>query len=364
MIIPFFVIILPIMLEREFLGNTVWAYLAALGTFLAIVGGCLLARRLGISRLLRRGRGEGLQELLVALLEKVRMAECGLLALYLATCHLQIPHRLDRLIYSAALLALTYRAVTLLQAAADYAVLQLLASKGRTSEADRGTARGISYLAGGLLWLLAVLFALSNLGFKVSSMLAGLGIGGVAVALAAQAILGDLFSAFAIYLDRPFVAGDFIVVGDKQGTVEQIGIKTTRVRSLSGEMLVFANSKLTSADIQNFRQLRERRIVVIVGVPYQTSAEQVRKIPGLLQSAVAAAVRARFDRAHLKAFEQSGFSFELVYYVMDPAYAVYMEVNQAIHLAILDAFRKETIAFAMPATVFHQAPGVGAPQIW
>ena len=352
------------MLEREILGNTIWAYLLSSGTFLAIVGGCLLARRLGISRLLTKRRGEGLRDLLVALLQKVRMAECGLLALFLATRHLEMPHRLDRLIYAAALLALTYRALTMLQSAADYAVLRLLASKGRTSEADRGTARGISYLAGALLWILAVLFALSNLGFNVSSMLAGLGIGGVAVALAAQAVLGDLFSAFAIYLDRPFVVGDFIVVGDKQGTVEQIGIKTTRVRSLSGEMLVFANSKLTSADIQNFRQLRERRIVLIVGVPYQTSAEQVRKIPALLQSAVAAAAQARFDRAHLKAFEQSGFSFELVYYVVDPAYAVYMEVNQAIHLAILDAFRKDKIAFAMPATVFHQAPGVGAPQIW
>jgi len=197
----------------------------------------------------------------------------------------------------------------------------------------------------------------------VSSMLAGLGIGGVAVALAAQAVLGDLFSALAIYLDRPFVAGDFIVVGDKQGTVEQIGIKTTRVRSLSGEMLVFANSKLTSADIQNFRQLRERRVVIIVGVPYQTSAEQVRKIPGLLRSAVSAQAQARFVRAHLKAFEQSGFSFELVYYVIDHAYAVYMEVNQAIHLAVLDSFCKEGIAFAMPATVFHQAPGAGAPRI-
>jgi small-conductance mechanosensitive channel len=212
--------------------------------------------------------------------------------------------------------------------------------------------------------MLAVLFVLSNLGFNVSSMLAGLGIGGVAVALAAQAVLGDLFSAFAIYLDRPFVVGDFIVVGDKQGTVEQIGIKTTRVRSLSGEMLVFANSRLTSAEIQNFRQLIERRIVVIVGVPYQTSAEQVRIIPELLKSAVAASAKARFDRAHLKAFEQSGFSFELVYFVTDPTYAVYMDANQAIHLAILDAFRKEKIFFAMPATVFHQAPGVGAPQIW
>jgi small-conductance mechanosensitive channel len=348
----------------EFFGNTVWAYLAAAGTFLAIVGGCLAARRLGISRLLAQRREEGLRDLMVTLLKKIRMAECGLVAIYFATRHLLVPHRLDRLIYSAALLAVTYRALTMLQAASDYAVLHVLAAKGRTSDSDRGTARGISYLIAALLWTLALLFALSNLGFNVSSMLAGLGIGGVAVALAAQAVLGDLFSAFAIYLDRPFVVGDFIVVGDKQGTVEQIGIKTTRVRSLSGEMLVLANSKLTSADIQNFRQLRERRIVVIVGVPYQTSAEQVRKIPSLLQSAVAAAVPARFDRAHLKAFEPSGFSFELVYYVMNPGYSVYMDVNQAVHLAILDAFSKENIAFALPATVFHQAPGVGTPQIW
>jgi len=352
------------MLQREILGNTVWAYLVSLGGFLAVLWGFILARRAGVSRLrsLAPRDAVGLEGLSADLLEKIRTPECVLAALYLATRQLQIHRRLDRLLYAAVLLALTYRAVTMLQVAADYAVRRLLAAPGRDSEADRGTARSISYLIGVLLWALAVLFALSNLGFNVNSMLAGLGIGGVAVALAAQAVLGDLFSAFAIYLDRPFVVGDLIAVGDMTGTVERIGIKTTRVRSLSGEMLIIANSRLTSAQIQNFRQLRERRVVVSVGVPYQTQAEQVRKIPALLRAAVAAAPQARCDRAHLKSFGETGFSFELVYFVTDPDYGVYMDANQAIHLAILEAFRKEKISFALPArNLFHQGPGAGPP---
>ncbi len=354
------------MLSHEIFGNTAAAHLLALGIFAVVLWGVILARRLGAARLhqLALRTGDGVETLFGKLLDRVRMPEVALVALYLATRHLHMAHHLNRLIYAAALAAVVYRAVTLLQVVADFALRKALSDNSRPSADDEGKAKGLSYLVGFLLWILAVLFVLSNLGFNVTSMLAGLGIGGVAVALAAQAVLGDFFSALAIYLDRPFVLGDFIVADDMQGTVEAIGIKTTRLRALSGEMLVIPNSKLTSTKIQNFRHLRERRIVIIVGVPYQTSAEQVKKIPELLRSAVAASAKARFDRAHLKAFEPSGFSFELVYYVLDPVYAVFMDVNQAIHLAILDAFRKEGISFAMPATVFHQAPGVGAPQLW
>ncbi|MCX5794267.1 MAG: mechanosensitive ion channel family protein [Elusimicrobia bacterium] len=353
------------MLEREILGNSVWEYLVSAGTFLGILVAFSIVRKVVIARLraLAARTETDLDDLLVDLLELIRLPEVVLVALWTATRHLDLPARAEHLLHAVLLMALTYRALTWLRVGADYSIRKMLCAQGRGAEADKGTARNLSYLISGLLWVVAVLFVLSNLGFNVSSMLAGLGIGGVAVALAAQAVLGDLFSALAIYLDRPFVVGDFIVVGDKQGTVEHIGIKTTRVRALSGEMLIVANSKLTSSEIQNFRLLRERRIAFKVGVPYTTTAEQVAKVPALLKAAISAQSKARFDRAHLSSFGETGFSFEAVYYVTGPDYTVYMDVNQAIHLGILDAFRKEKIAFAMPATVFHQAPGAGAPLI-
>ncbi|MBI5241177.1 MAG: mechanosensitive ion channel family protein [Elusimicrobia bacterium] len=354
------------MLEREMFGNSVWAYLVALGTFLAVLAGFFALRRVVVARLraLAARTATDLDDLVVDLLEMVRLPEIVLVALWAATRPLDLPGRGESLFHALLLVALSYRAVTLLRVGADYAIRKLLSAQGRGAEADKGTARNLGYLISGLLWVVAALFVLSNLGFNVSSMIAGLGIGGVAVALAAQAILGDLFSALAIYLDRPFVVGDFIVVGDKQGTVEHIGIKTTRVRALSGEMLIVANSKLTSSEIQNFRLLRERRIAFAVRVPYGTPPEQVAKVPALIKAAVAAAPKARFDRAHLSGFGEAGFAFEAVYYVTDPDYGTYMDVNQAIHLGILDAFRKEKIAFSIPARVVHQAPSAGAAAIW
>ncbi|MDD5627712.1 MAG: mechanosensitive ion channel family protein [Elusimicrobia bacterium] len=348
------------MLEREFLGNSVWEYLVSLGTFLGILVAFSIVRKVAIARLraLAAKTETDLDDLVLDLLEMIRPPEVVLVALWAASRHLGLPAKSEQLLYAVLLAVLTYRAVTLLRVGADYAIRKLLSAQGRGSEADRGTARNLSYIISGLLWVVATLFVLSNLGFNVSSMLAGLGIGGVAVALAAQAILGDLFSALAIYLDRPFVVGDFIVVGDKQGTVEHIGVKTTRVRALSGEMLIMANSKLTSSEIQNFRLLRERRICLTLSVPYSTPPEQVARIPALVKAAVQAVPKTRFDRAHLCAFGEKGFSFEAVYFVTEPDYNVYMDANQAIHLGILEAFRKERIVPAMPATVFHQAPAL------
>ena len=347
------------MLKQEFLGNTFGYYLLSLAAFLAVLLGFVLARRDLASRLrsLAQAAATDVDELVGELFGKIRLPECVLLALWMATRHLHLPVLINRLLHALLLVVLTYRVVTMIQVAANHALRRMLASRGGGSAADKGTMRSFSYLVSGLLWFLAALFVLSNLGFNVSSMLAGLGIGGVAVALAAQAILGDLFSAFAIYLDRPFVVGDFIVVDALMGTVEHIGIKTTRVRALSGEMLVIANSKLTSSQIQNFRQLQERRIALAVGVPYQISEEQVKKIPEILRRAVASAPKARFDRAHLKSFGETGFSFELVYFVVDPSYVVYMDVNEAIHLSILQAFRREGIDFALPTrTLLHRTP--------
>ncbi len=189
---------------------------------------------------------------------------------------------------------------------------------------------------------------LDNLGVKISAVVAGLGIGGIAVALAAQAFLGDLFSSFAIFFDKPFEVGDFIIVGDKLGVVEYIGIKTTRLRAIGGEQLIFANHDLTNSRIHNFKKMERRRVVFNLGVIYQTSAEQLRKIPLIVKDIITKQPDVAFDRGHFASFGDFSINFEFVYFVEGADYNKYMDIQQTINLSIYEAFENERIEFAYP----------------
>lgn len=196
-----------------------------------------------------------------------------------------------------------------------------------------------------------VLVAMENLGIKVTPLLTGLGIGGIAIALAVQNILGDVFASLTIVLDRPFQIGDFIVVGDKMGTVERIGIKTTRVRALSGEELIFGNSDLLSSRVQNFKRMQERRIVFTIGVTYETPATKLRGIPTMIKEAVTRNGGTRFDRSHFKTFGAYSLDFETVYFVKNSDFNNYMDIQQAINIELFERFAAEGIDFAYPTQV-------------
>ena len=200
-----------------------------------------------------------------------------------------------------------------------------------------------------LLWLIILLIALDNLGVNVSALIAGLGVGGIAVALAVQNILGDLFASFSIVLDKPFVIGDFIIVDNFMGTIEHIGLKTTRVRSLSGEQLIFSNSDLLKTRIRNFKRMYERRVVFSVGVVYQTSHEKLTKIPPIIKKIIEKQEQTRFDRAHFKEYGSYALNFEIVYWIENPDYNIYMDIQQTINLEIFQQFESEDIEFAYPS---------------
>ena len=205
---------------------------------------------------------------------------------------------------------------------------------------------------------IVVLLILDNLGVNVTTMVAGLGIGGVAVALAAQNILGDLFASASIVLDKPFVMGDFLIVGDFLGTVEHVGLKTTRIRSLSGEQLVFSNNDLLQSRIRNYKRMLERRIVFSIGVIYETPYDKLTAIAGILRAAVEAQERVRFDRAHFKEHGDFSLNFEVVYYVLSPDFNLYMDIQQAINLTIHKRFEEQEIEFAYPTqTILLPQPG-------
>ncbi|PSO81847.1 MAG: mechanosensitive ion channel protein MscS, partial [Cyanobacteria bacterium QS_4_48_99] len=174
-------------------------------------------------------------------------------------------------------------------------------------------------------------FLLGNLGFDISALVASLGIGGVAIALASQGVLQDLFSYFSILLDRPVQIGDFIIVGDFVGTVEHIGIKTTRMRSLSGEQLIIANTDLTGSRIRNFNPMEERRIVFTISVTYDTGFKQLQEIPNFIQGIIEATKNTRFDRCHFSSYRDSSLNFETVYYMTTSDYTAYMDAQQHIN---------------------------------
>lgn len=207
---------------------------------------------------------------------------------------------------------------------------------------------GVLNIVKAITWVLGFIFLLDNLGYNVTTIIAGLGVGGIAIALAAQTILGDLFSYFSIFFDKPFEVGDFIVVNNFAGSIEHIGIKTTRVRALSGEQLVMSNSELTKSTIQNFKRMQQRRVLFKIGVEYQTSREHIEEIPVIIRELIEKQEGIRFDRSHLLNFGDFSINFEVVYIKLSSDYNIHMNTQQAIMLGIYEEFKKRGIQFAYP----------------
>lgn len=334
-------------LHDDYYGNPMSAYLLAGATFVAAVWIFLVLRRLA-----NRVR----PTLASDLIDQVRAHELVIVALDFAVRSLDLPNRVEHALHVVTLLVVAWRLVGLLSTIAKYSIEKTILSDPQ-DRANYATAQTANLAVKGLIWVATILFVLSNLGFNVSSVLTGLGIGGVAVALAAQAVLGDLFAAIAIYVDKPFIVGDSIQVGDFFGTVEHIGMKTTRVRNLGGELLVYPNSLLTTQRIQNFQRMTERRVVINFSVPIATSPETLRKIPGQVAAIVNKTPDLRFGRAHLSSYEDTGhLQFEVVFFVLSPDYMIYMDAKQAVLVGLIETLAADGIILAQPTTVMIQKP--------
>jgi small-conductance mechanosensitive channel len=284
------------------------------------------------------------------------------LAIYAGTFFVALPPAVDRAITSALVIALFLQGALWASHVVVGWIAWYAASKARQNRAIANALQLIQLFARVVVWSIALLLILNNLGFDVTALVAGLGIGGIAVALAAQNILGDLFASLAIVLDQPFVVGDFVVLGDKMGTVERIGIKTTRIRSLSGEELIVSNADLLASRIHNFRRMAERRVVFTIGVTYETPADKIEKLPSMLRAIVEAQGQVRFDRAHFARYGDFALVYEVVYWMLSADYNVYMDTQQRINLAIFRQLQAEDIAFAYPTqTIYLGAPVPAAP---
>jgi small-conductance mechanosensitive channel len=232
----------------------------------------------------------------------------------------------------------------------------------KEDKAVAGSIGIIRFVARVLIWGMVLMLTLENLGVDITALVAGLGIGGIAVALAMQNVLGDLLASLSITLDQPFVLGDFLIVGDHMGSVEYIGIKTTRLRSLTGEQIVMSNADLLSSRVRNYGRMYERRIVFALGVAYETPREKLKRIPPLLREIIEAQDGVRFDRAHFAKYGDFSLDFEIVYYVQSPDYGRYMDAQQAINFRIHEAFEDLGVQFAYPTQTLWIAGGPAASQ--
>ena len=342
--------------------NSVRAWLIALGVLVGVFGALWLVKILVVRRLQRLAERTvvDIDDFLVDLLARTNVIFLLVLAAYAASLALFLEAAVRQTLGLALFMALIFQA-GLWGNGVIHFFLQRQAQKQLQDNASSATTlNAFSMVAKLVLWSIIILVALDNLpGVEVTSLIASLGVAGVAVGLAVQNILSDLFASLSIALDKPFVIGDYITVGDLGGSVEHIGLKSTRLRSLSGEQLIFSNSDLLSSRIRNFKRMARRRVSFELGLAYETPADKVRQVPEMVKEIIAHQEGATFDRSHFKGFGSFSLDFESVYYVENPDFMLFMDVQQAINLEILDRFTEAGIEFAYPTqTLFvrDQAP--------
>jgi small-conductance mechanosensitive channel len=342
-------------LDQTFFGNTVRTWLIGFGLALAVFALLRVVQHVVIGRvaaLTRLTRTEW-DDIVLAALRRTKPLFLAVVALYAGTNAVALPGNVRGLLRSLTVIAFLIQAGLWLT---SILVSWIQTYRRREGEADAASImamNAIGFVVRLALWSVILLLALDNLGVDVTALVAGLGVGGIAVALAVQNVLGDLFASLSIVLDKPFVIGDFVNVGELVGTVEHIGLKTTRVRSLSGEQIVFSNADLLGSRIRNFGRMYERRVVFTIGVTYQTPRSKLIAIPRIIREAVEARQKTRFDRSHFKEYAASSIDFETVYFVLDPNFNAYMDIQQEINLQIHERFEAEGIEFAYPTqTVF------------
>jgi small-conductance mechanosensitive channel len=348
-------------LEREVFGNAIrsWSIAGSITVAVWVVLSVIkvfAARRL--TALSERTATE-LDDVAAEVVRKIRWYLILAIALRAGSVALTLPDGISRGIRQFLAIAVLLQLAVWGNAIIGYWIRRWGQKRGGTNGGS--TLGAINALAKAVLWIVIGILALRNvLDYDISALLTGLGIGGIAIALAVQNILGDLFAALSIVLDKPFEVGDAIAVDTFVGTVEHVGLKTTRVRAVSGEQVIFSNADLLRSRVRNLKRLQERRALQVIGVTYSTTADVIAEIPALLRRVVEAQPQTRFDRAHFVGFGESALNFELVYFVRSPEYLVFMDTQHAVNLGILREFSGRGIDFAFPTrTIVNVGP---APQ--
>lgn len=343
------------MLDQIYWGNTLQSWLTAIGISLVILAALYALKRIVVRRLgaLAKRTETDLDDLAVDLVKKTRLFFLFAASLYFGSFALTLGATATHLLQTVVILSLLLQAAIWGNRIIAHVIQRTIAQRLAEDAASATTLSALGFVGKLALWSIILLLALDNLGIDITALVAGLGIGGIAVALAIQSILGDLFASLSIVLDKPFAIGDFIIVDQYLGTVEHIGLKTTRIRSLSGEQVIFSNADLLRSRIRNFKRMYERRVVFSVGVTYQTPYDKLAKIGSMMREIIESQNDTRFDRAHFQSYGDSALVFEVVYFVRKPDYNIYMDIQQAINLEIYRRFKEEGIEFAYPTRTLY-----------
>jgi small-conductance mechanosensitive channel len=352
--------------NQDFAGNPVSAWMRALVAFAVTLVVLGLTKRLVLLRLAKIAEHTetDYDDLLVDLVRRTSRFFLVVLGVYFAHHWLTLSGGAQNTLEEAIHIAIWIQMGLWGLGLVHFGIQRMI--RGRAAD-DPGRTMGASvlgFIGRVLIWTVVLLGCLQAMGQPIGSLLASLGVGGIAVALALQNILGDLFASITILLDKPFVVGDSILLGDFNGTIEKIGVKSTRLRSVSGEEIIIGNQDLVSSRVRNFKRMRERRQAFTVGLVYGTSRAKIERITALLKEIVTSVPETRFDRAHFKALGPSSLDFEVVYFVLKPDFNTLMDVQHRINLEIYDRFAAEGVEFAYPTQTLHHVtpPTAEKPQ--
>ncbi|WBS00719.1 mechanosensitive ion channel family protein [Pseudoduganella sp. SL102] len=332
------------------LGNDLNTWMIAIGIAAAVSMALYAAKRFLVRRIgaFAEHTATHVDDMAVRVLKTTSTAFIVAMGLYAGTQWLLLSPKAETLLRNLAVAILLLQIARWLDVGVRGWIDFYRKKRGATDVAATTSTAALTFVARAALWAVILLMILDNFGVNITTLVASLGIGGIAVALAVQNILGDLFSSLSILLDKPFVVGDFITVDDLAGTVQYVGLKTTRIRSLNGEEIVFSNSDLLKSRIHNVRRMETRRVVFSVGVTYEVTEEQLESIPGMLKDIVSAQPQLKFDRAHFKSYGPSSLDFEVVYVMQTPDYGLFMDTQQAINFELFKRFNRAGIEFAYP----------------
>lgn len=347
--------ILNKILNFNLYGNSGQNYLTFLVIFLACWLGLAVVKKIILVRLnkIAKKTKNNYDDTLIDIVGKIKPLFYFIISLYIASNFLNLNNFLSKTIFFFFIFVLVYEGIKAFSYLVKILVYKAMKKNGDDAQAE-STVKTLNTFIQIILWSFGLLLILANMGINITSLIAGLGIGGVAIALALQSILADIFSSFSILIDKPFKVGDFIKAGTDMGTVEKIGIKTTRLRTLDGQLLIVSNQELTKTRVENFQQLHRRRALFNLGVIYETSRSQLENIPKIIAAIIAKQEKANLDRCHFKSYGDFSLNFEVSIYIDVKNYNDFLDILEAINLDIFSDFKKQGISFAYPTQLHYQ----------
>ncbi len=341
-------------LQNVFWGNSIQAYITTSIVFIVSILILKIFKYVIIAKLKKLAKKTKTEwdDFFIATLDDIHWSVYVLISLWFSLKYLTVHTVVDKVVYIMLNTILVFYVVVAITKGITK-ILKNIVNKKKDNEEDYASMQLMGSFIKAAIWIVAILLVLSNLGYNISTLIAGLGISGIAIAFALQNILSDIFASFSIHFDKPFKVGDFIIIGNDNGVVKKIGIKSTRITTLQGQELVVSNKELTSARINNYKKMEKRRVVFNIGVTYQTPENKLKQIPKWITDIITKSKNSEPSRVHFKSFGPSSLDFEIVYYMLVSDYNKYMDTQQEINLEIVKKFEQEKIGIAYPTqTIF------------